>query len=173
MKFRPPRHRADAPIVFVHPADPAWDTDKVEQSLTEHEDSCPVQRYNRGATRFDLSAQGEHGCAADFLGPGAVEYHLRRLSVLQQNEVQGMLERELSQDFPVPRSAYLQAARYGLTAVKRDGAEVYEVERPGNLSVKDVDALGTATEIGIDLLLHIGQAAYVASRPLRDDEKKP
>ncbi len=174
MKFQsPPRHRIDAPIIFVHPADDAWDTDKVKGSEDEHGDDCPFLSYHRGDTRFDLAASGEHGSANALLSGTPVEYHLRRLSALQLNEVQGLLERDLMQGSPMGRMGYLQAARYGLSSIKQGGAELLKLQSPGNLSTPDVEALAQATELGIELLRHIGQAVYQASQPLRDDEKKP
>lgn len=173
MQFiKPPRHRVDAPIVFVHPADGSWDKEAVAKAEEDHGSESPFLVYQSGRTRFDLGARGEHGSAQDLLSGKPVEYHLRRLSVLELNEVQGLLEREVSQGYPLPRSAYLQAARYGLSAVKSDGNELLELERPGNLTRADVETLAECTELGGDLLMHIGQASYAASRPLRDDEKK-
>jgi hypothetical protein len=173
MKFRPPTNRVDSPIVFVHPADDAWDTDAVVKSTEEHGEDSPFSQYHSGATRYDLQAMGAHGAAGDMLGPGATEYHLRRLSMLELNEVQGLMEREFAQQFPIPRSAYLQACRYGLVAIKSDGRDVMELNRRGgSLSVDDVDTLAECTELGPSLIMHLGQAVYLASQPLRDAEKK-
>lgn len=169
MKFqKPPQHRVDTPIVFIHPADEAWDQDAVAKSGEEKGDECPFTVYQSGRTRFDLQANG----AQALLTGKPVEYHLRRLSALELNEVSGLMERAALQSFPIARAAYLQAARYGLTAVKCDGNELIELDRPGNLSVADVDTLADCTPLGVELLIHIGQASYVASIPLRDDEKK-
>ena len=168
-----PRHRIDAPIIAVHPADDAWDQAKVEKSAEEHGEDCPFLRYHAGLTRYDLGARGQHGSAQDLLSGNPVEFHLRRLSTLQLNEVQGLLEREITQDFPIPRGAYLLAARYGLMAVKQGGSTVIDLERPGNLSDKDLEALGTMTDLGLALVMFIGQASYAASQPLTEAEGKP
>ncbi len=167
--IKPPTHRVDAPIVFVHPADEAWDADKVEKSEEEQGDNCPFAVYSSGQTRFDLSANGVQA----LLSGSPVEWHLRRLGALELNEINGLMERETVQGFPIARAAYLQAARYGLASVKQDGQDVVELARPGNLSAKDVDALAELTSLGVELLLHVGRAVYLASQPLRDDEKKP
>lgn len=173
MKFRPPRHRVDAPIVFVHPADDAWNKEKVAKWEEEHGDDSPFARYHSGATRFDLSAKTEHGSPNEAVGKGAVEFHLRRLSALELNEVQGLMEREVSQDFPIPRSAWLQACRYGLVAIKTDGRDLVDLDRrTGALRDADIEAIADMSELGFSLVLHIGQASYAASQPLRDDEKK-
>ena len=168
-----PRHRIDAPIIAIHPADEAWDDQKVEESAEAHGEDCPFLRYHRGTTRYDLGARGEHGAAQDFLSGSPVEFHLRRLSTLQLNEVQGMLEREITQGFPIPRAAYLLACRYGLMAVKQGASTVLDLERPGNLSEKDVEALGSLTDLGIGLVVFVGQASYAASQPLTEAEGKP
>ncbi len=168
-----PRHRIDAPIIAVHPADDAWDAAELEKSSEEHGDDCPFLRYHRGVTRFDLGARNAHGSAQDLLSGQPVEFHLRRLSTLQLNEVQGMLERELTQDFPIPRAAYLLAARYGLTAVKQGGTSLVDIDRPGNLTEADLQTLGTLTDLGLGLIMFIGQASYAASQPLTEAEGKP
>lgn len=140
----------------------------------EHGKNSPFLRYHAGETRFDLGARDEHGAVAEAVGKGAVEYHLRRLSPLELNEVQGLMEREFAQGYPNPRGAYLLAARYGLVAVKADGRDVVEVERRnGAVTDECVEMLAECTELGFNLLIHIGQAVYAASQPLRDDEKKP
>lgn len=168
-----PRHRIDTPIIAVHPADDAWDSERVEKSFKEHGEDCPFYRYHAGQTRYDLGARGEHGSANDLLSGNPVEFHLRRLSTLQLNEVTGLAERELNQSFPIPRAAYLQAARYGLMAVKQGATEVLRLERPGDLTEADIESLGLMTDLGIGLVLFVGQATYAASQPLTDAEKKP
>lgn len=168
MQFRkPPKHRVDAPIVYIHPADEAWDTDAVNASFEEHGKDCPHFRYHSGETRFDASeVQG-------LLKGQPVEYHLTRLSALQLNEVQSLMERDHAQSGYMYRTAYLQAARYGLAEIKQGGQELIALHMPGNLSAVDIEMLAGATDIGIDLIRLIGQASYQASQPLRDDEKKP
>lgn len=166
MKFRPPKHRVDSPIVFIHPADDAWDQDAVAKSEEDNGEDCPFLAYHRGDTRYDSS-----GVQHLFSGQ-PVEFHLRRLSVIELNEVQSLMERDIAQQSWRFRAAYLQSARYGLTAVKQGGSEILKLRSPGSLSNDDVEAIGTCTELGIDLLKDIGRAVHLASQPLRDDEKK-
>ena len=168
MKFRlPPKHRVDAPIVFIHPADEAWDQDAVAKSEEEHGKECPFLQYCTGETRCDPSD------AQHLLKGQPVEYHLSRLSALQLNEVQSLIERDITQGGPMTRTGYLQAARYGLKELKQGGAELVALQSPGNLSMADIELLRDATPLGIDLIRQIGAAVYQASQPLREDEKKP
>ena len=170
MQFRkPPKHRVDAPIVFIHPADEAWDQDAVAESEAKNGADCPFVRYHSGETRFDATEVQASG----LLTGQPVEYHLKRLSALQLNEVQGLAERDMVQQSPMARTGYLQSARYALHEIKRGGGELAPLHSPGNLSVLDIEMLRDATELGIDLIRDIGKAGYLASQPLRDDEKKP
>ena len=166
MKFRPPTHRVDAPIVFIHPADPAWDQEAIAKAADEHGDESAFSRYQRGLTRYDASE------VQSLISGQPVEFHLTRLSAIQLIEVQSLLERDVSQDKPLLRSAFLQAACYGLREVKQGALPALELESPGSLSAADIEAL-SSTEVGIHLIQAIGQAVYAASQPLRDDEKKP
>ena len=166
LRRKPPAHRIDAPIIFIHSGDEAWDQDAITKSEEEHGESCPFLRYHRGDTRYDIGDLGPT------LKGQAVEFHLRRLSVGQLNEVQDLLEREYSHGSPMTRMAYLQAARYGLTAVKRSGTELIRLQCPGGLTEPDMEALRDLSDLGINLIRTIGQAVYLASQPLREDEKK-
>lgn len=168
MKIRkPPRHRIDAPIVYIHPADEAWDTEAIAKSEEEHGRECPWIRYHSGATRFDATE------VQRFLTGSPTEFHLRRLSTLQLIEVQTMVDREYGQACYTLRTAYLLALRYGLTAVKQGGMPFVDLTSPGNLSNSDVETLAQISDIGISLLRSIGEAVYLASQPLSEDEKKP
>ncbi len=172
---KPPRHRIDAPITFVHPADEAWDQDKVTKSQEEHGEDCPFLRYCKGETRFDLSATMEHGRVDEFFLAEAspIEFRLMRLGVLEYNDVQSTKERELLQGKPIARAAFLMACRFGLKSVEQDGRKIVDLDSPEDLSVADLQKLADLTSVGSDLPILIGQAVYLASQPLRDDEKKP
>lgn len=167
MKFRPPTHRVDAPIVFIHPADEAWDQDKIAESEKEHGEDCPYLRYVAGKTRYDAS-DVQHLLKGD-----PVEFHGKRLGVVQHNEVQSLADREGFQQAWTTRGAYMQAARYGLHAVKQGGVEVIDLGSPGSLTTVDLEKLRDCSDLGIELIRDIGRAFYIASQPLRDDEKKP
>ncbi|MGH1451190.1 MAG: hypothetical protein ACRBBM_17435 [Pseudomonadaceae bacterium] len=156
----------DAPIVFIHPADSAWDKDAVAASEKEHGKDCPFLRYHSGDTRFDASE------VQALLKGRPIEFHLSRLSALQLNEVQSLIERDHVQSAYMYRTAYWLAERYGLIAIKQGGDTLIELRSPGNLTIADNELLVESFDIGIDLIRHIGQAVYLASQPLRDDEKK-
>lgn len=166
MKFRPPTHRVDAPIVFIHPADPAWNQEAVAEAAKKDGKDSAFARYHAGKTRYDASD------VQAFISGQPVEFLLRRLDATQLIEVQSLLERDVVQQKKMMRSAFLQAACYGLSEVKQGGVQALDLESPGSLSQEDIDAL-CSTELGIDLVQAIGQAVYLASQPLRDDEKKP
>lgn len=165
MKFRPPTHRVDAPIVFIHPADPAWDQESVGKAAEEHGKDSAFARYHAGATRYDA------GEVQALLSGQPTEFHLRRLDARQLIEVQSLLERDVAQDKPLLRSAFLQAACYGLKEVKKGAVKALDLESPCALTSADIELL-CSTELGIGLIQAVGQAVYLASQPLRDDEKK-
>lgn len=167
-----PRHRIDAPIIAIHPADAAWDTEKIEASHKEHGDACPYDVYHRGLTRYDITARGQHGSVQELLSGDPVEFHLRRLSTTELNEVQALLEREITQDYPIARKAYAAACRYGLVAVKQGGVPILDLQRPGSLTEADMDALRDLTDLGLKLVVFVGQASYAASQPLTEAEGK-
>lgn len=166
MKFRPPTHRIDAPIVYIHPADEAWDQDAIAKSEEEHGELCPYLQYVAGKTRYDA------GGVQHLLKGNPVEFHGKRLGVVQLNEVQALADREGFQQSWTTRGAYMQAARYGLSAVKQGGEDVLTLQSSGNLTTVDLETLRDCSDLGIELIRDIGRALYIASQPLRDDEKK-
>ena len=64
---RPPQHRADAPIVYVHPRDKAWDHDRITREQAEMKQAGkdatkhPAAQYMGGHTRYDLDAELTYG----------------------------------------------------------------------------------------------------------------
>lgn len=172
MALRPPQHRVDAPIVYIHPNDDAWDLDRVraEQETMDKPAEHPVAKYMGGFTRYDLNAKGMVGenevCPADYIDEAKepVKWHLKRLNAQQWYEVQPIWERAVRRD-ETPWDAYLRCGKYGVSKVdglKLDGP-------PGNLTADDVKLL---YKIDPELLKDVGEAVYSASLPLREDEKK-
>ncbi|MEL6705033.1 MAG: hypothetical protein AAFP15_12205 [Bacteroidota bacterium] len=167
MQFRkPPTHRIDAPIVFVHPGDSAWDTEAIEKSREEHGEDCPWSRYCSGATRYDI------GPVTHLLSGKPVEFHLRRLDAIQLNDVTGLREREALQGFLYARAASMKGARLGLVSIEQDGRKLLELQRPADLTITDVQTITDSFDEGIEVLRLVGAAVFQASQPLRDDEKK-
>jgi hypothetical protein len=163
---RPPKHGADDPIIYIHPSDEAWDEQAIsDTSDDEGVDDDPFIEYCSGRTRF--SPVG----VQHLLSGNPVEFHLRRLSAIELTEVASLMERDHAQGSTSYRTAYLQAARYGLTAVKQSGMDLVRLQSPGALSADDIEVL-SSTSMGIELIRCVGQAVHIASQPLRDDEKK-
>src|SRR5689334_11416959 len=96
---RPPQHRVDAPIMFVHPTDTAWDYPRIKAEQEKMRESGadplmhPVARYHGGWTRYDLDAQatlfGEVVRPRDYLDESKqpVMWKLRRLTQPQWYEI--------------------------------------------------------------------------------------
>ncbi len=166
MKFRKPDHRIDAPIIFVHPADEAWDTEALNKSFKEHGKDCPWLVYCTGQSRFDL------GPVQHFLKGSPVEFHGRRLDAIELNEITALWEREAVQGFPRARASVLKSLRLCLTKVERDGTSLVDLERPGDLTNADVQTLTDSFDEGIEVLRLVGNAFFQASKPLSDAEKK-
>lgn len=175
---RPPQHRADAKIVYVHPADESWDEERIlreQEEMREREEKPgdhPVARYLGGWTRYDLDAvatlNGETVSARQYLDPSkpATEWHLRRLRVDERYEIDSLLEQDIRAGSMKPRKAYLRACVLGLKKVE-NGPELEGAGR--RLTANDLEKL---QDLHPDLPLDIGEAVYTASLPLRDDEKK-
>ena len=177
----PPSHRVDAPIVFVHPSDPAWDKERVEaeQAQMDAPEMHPVARYQNGWGRFDLSAEytvlGQPHCALDYLDESKqpTRWKLRRLTALEWYEVHPLWQKAIARG-ELPYDAFLRACAIGLEKAEPDLG--VELKRPGGrLSASDVQLLhdmGQEQSPAIDLVFDIGSAVYTASLPLTDSEKK-
>jgi hypothetical protein len=183
LSFRPPQHRADAPIVYIHPKDSAWDTDRYEAEVEQMKEAGenpadhPLGQYLGGHTRYDLDAPskvlGAETSARAYLKPDSAptKFYLRRLSPADYYELRGTWEIELQRQTMRPRQSYYKAAINGLDKIE-NGPEL-EGGNGRRLTTKDVSALYDSCEGLEDLLLDIGEAVFVASMPLSVAEKKP
>lgn len=182
MLKRPPPQRVDAPIIFVHPSDPAWDTKRVVAEQTEMKARGelpamhPVSRYQGGWTRYDLDAAGtvagQSVSPRDYLdlAKHPTMWKLRRLSGLEWYEVNPLVK-QAGRRGDEPDAAYLLACIIGLESVENGPL----LSRPGGrLGPADIQLLhDTGQENGgIDLVHDIGEAVYQASMPLTESEKK-
>lgn len=172
--LRPPTHRADAPIVYVHPKDPAWDRERIDRELKalrdegKPESQHPVLRYQGGFTRYDVDA------IADYLKPDATRFYLKRIGVFDWQEVESMREAQVLAGAK-PRRAYLRCLALALSKIDNGPTIVGE---PGALLPEDVERIAALSYYDedekrvIDVLYDVGEAAYTASMPLSKAEKK-
>lgn len=183
MLKRPPQHRVDAPIVFVHPVDPAWDRERVaaEQAemRTAGEDpkNHPYARYHGGWTRYDLDAPatvlGRVTTAREYLDEAQqpTMWYLRRLSGAQWNEIHPLWQKATRASEPAT-SAFLRACMIGIVKVENGPS----LDMPGGrLSAEDFEQLhrlGHAQDPPIELPMDLGEAVYQASMPLTESEGK-
>lgn len=174
---RPPQHRLDSNMVYVHPSDDAWNTQLINDELAKMDDPSkhPMSRYFGGFTRYDLQAEAHVGdkltSPAEYLdlSKHPCVWHLKRLSYSDWNEVFAMWQRSLSRDEP-PLKAYELACRLGVKKVE-NGPEL--AGPPGQLTERDMATLDAyRLEFGINLIRDIGLAVFQANLPLNDAEKK-
>lgn len=174
--LRPPQHRADAPIVFVHPKDPAWKNDEIEKDLKAWKESGqavsahPVVRYRAGHTRYDISL------VQQYLGEQPTKFYFKRIGVVEWQDIEALKE---SQEFhgSKPRKAFLTAMVQSLTKIE-NGPELIGDKNGRGVSLEDVERIGALNfydedenEV-VDVLYDVARAAYVASMPLSVAEKK-
>lgn len=172
--LRPPQHRADAPIVFVHRTDPAWDHERIDREIKALRDAGkpvsqhPVLRYRGGFTRYDLDT------VADYLGPDATKFYLKRIGLFDWQQIETLRDMDVTKGAK-PRTAYwralavsLQKIENGPPLVGEAGAFLVEdFERIAALNYFDEDKGET-----VDVFYDLGEAAYQASMPLSRAEKK-
>lgn len=176
-KQLPPQHRADAPIVFVHHDDSAWDMERVRAEQAEIRDTNgdptqhPVARYLGGYTRYDLDAPGQvlgrPTTAREYIDENKqpTRWTLRRLSWREWYEVQPLFERAAIAK-ERPRAAYATACQMGV--VKVEAGPTLEFVG-GRLTNSDMQRL---YEIDQELPYDLGAAVYAASLPLSESEGK-
>lgn len=175
---RPPQHRVDAEPIYVDPSDDAWDSARIEadrkamEERGEDPDEHPVWLYLTGRTRYDLDAALKYGNgmakASDWLDlKRAVLFTLRRLEPRDFARIHARKEASAASGVP-DHEVSLDACRVGL--VKCEGPGVPKLIGRGELTDTDVRALVDLG--GHSLPWRIGDAAYFASIPLTDDEKK-
>ena len=168
--LRPPTHRADAPIVYVHPSDPAWNKERIDRELREYreaekpESTHPVLRYRGGFTRYDVAA------VADYLAPDATRFYLKRIGAYDWQEIESLRESS-----PSPRKAFLRALALSLTRIENGPTLVGEA---GAIQVEDLERIAALSffdeeeQRSVDVLYDLARAAYTASMPLSKAEKK-
>lgn len=174
--LRPPTHRADAPIVYVHPSDPAWDHERIARELKEYAAADPVKppsqhpvhRYWDGYTRYDVDA------VAEYLKPDATRFYFKRIGVVDWQEIESMKEAQIGAGSK-PRRAVLRALSLALTKIENGPTLVGEA---GALKLEDIDRIAALNywddekNATVDILYDVGVAAYTASMPLSKAEKK-
>lgn len=174
--LRPPSHRADAPIVYVHPSDPAWDNDRIARELKEYreadppkpESQHPVRRYRDGHTRYDITQ------VQDYIGPDATKWAFKRIGAFDWQDIEGMRDAQLARGAK-PRTAYLRALMISLVKCENGPTLVGECGRWLPEDVESIAALSFWDEDSnrtVDVLYDVGEAAYTASMPLSRAEKK-
>lgn len=182
MLKRPPQNRVDAPIIFVHPDDPAWDKARIAAEQAEMKkrgekpQDHPAARYQGGWNRYDLDAQGtvagELKSPRDYIDETKqpTMWRLRRLTALEWYEVHPLWLKGRKNGEDAPVAACLLACVMGLE--KADNGP--DLDRPGgrlgNADIQRLHDWGQESEI--DLVLAIGEAVYCASMPLTESEGK-
>lgn len=174
----PPQHRIDAPIVWIHRDDSAWDADRIEADLekmrAENLDPAdhPVLRYHGGWTRYDIDARatlfGETVSARDYLdeSKAPTRWHLRRLTSAEWYDVAPLWERA-ARTGERPIAAYYKCATIGVRKVEAGPA----LELTGGvMTPRDREAVHA---IGTSFMFELGSAVYAASMELREDERRP
>jgi len=187
---RPPAHRADAiPVLIIHD-DLAWDHERVKAEVADataenerrktaaREAKPPTEpdlidvgehpyfRYQRGDTRFDLDAQipwrGKPLAASDYLRDDEepTRFILRRFRWDTYHRVAGLVGKG--------SEANLRSCRYGLAEV--EGCPDLKVD-PDAVERSD-EEMQRFHEFDPSLAVRIGSAAWIASQPLRESEKK-
>lgn len=176
---RPPQHRVDAPIVYVHPSDEAWDHARVakEQAAMAAADppqdplQHPFARYHGGWTRYDLDAQatvlGAVVTVRDYLDESKqpTMWTLRRLGWEDWYAIQPAVEKAVRAG-ERPMLPYLKACIAGVAKVENGPT----LTRPGGrLSSDDVSKI---YDVSQELPYDLGGAVYQASLPLTEPEGK-
>jgi hypothetical protein len=177
----PPQHRSDAPIIFVHRSDPAWDNERIKAEQAEmvkrEEDPSlhPVARYLGGWGRYDLDAAytflGKSATARDYLDEAKAPtmWHLRRHNAREWYEVHPLYEKAVRVG-EKPYAAFILACSYALERVDNGPTLAMPGGRPGAADLQTLHDWGQENEI--DLVYAIGEAGYQASMPLTASEKK-
>lgn len=172
--LRPPQHRADAPIQFVHEDDEAWDKDRINAEIAKigkrKAQEHPFVRYLSGATRFDLSAEmdgpvGERVKITDYFDVSvATIFVLKRLSWRQIYTLQPMIG---GGNYA---GAYALACRWALERIDGPPCSV-KIERSDDMLTEDT--MQALFDLLPGLPTALGAAAFAASLPLSEPEKKP
>lgn len=183
MALRPPQHRIDAPICYVHPKDTAWDHERIERERVEMKkagldpDDHPVARYGGGFTRYDLDAEatlfGQTVTVRAYLDEAKQPtiWRLKRLGVHDWYDVEPLWQKGRREGEEIPTRASVYAASIGV--IKVENGPVLELTS-GRLTTNDLERIREiGSAIGSDLIVSIGVAVYQGSMPLREDERRP
>jgi hypothetical protein len=151
--------------------------DRIDTELEGCEDPerHPWVLYQNGSTRYDLNARsawsGGEGSAQDYLGDGAIKFHLQRQRLAHMAEVQDAMSREFQSDGPSALlSVWLKSASYGIREIA--GADDLAFT-PGPGAVPErvlrniMDHHG-----GLAAITKLGAACWTISQPLTDAEVK-
>lgn len=185
----PPRHRVDAPPVYIWEGDQAWKHDEIKAEEAEvrrinaeRERAAldagadaweridwsrhPVALYRSGETRFDLTAatlwRGEMRTAMDWIdeSKAPVKFVLRRVSWDEWYLLSSVLS---------PQRQCAMACQMGLVAVENDKALAVD----GDRKHRSDEEMQRLFNVHHELPVLIGGAVIKASKPLSDGEKKP
>lgn len=178
MLRRPPQHRADAEIIYVSPIDPAWRADAIvaERKALEEAGEDPAQHpaslYLSGSTRYDLHARlrwkGGEAPATDWLDlPSAYRFTLRRLPPRLFSRVHARRD-AAARAGTVDYDASFDACKWALVRV--EGPEPVKLSGSAELTEDDITELVAC--FGLAAVWALGDAAYYASIPLTEQEKK-
>lgn len=175
---RPPQHRANAEPIYVHFSDDAWDHARIETDMEamkrdgQDPSQHPVALYWSGSTRYDLHARVLYGNdsapATDWLDmKKACLFTLRRLDPGKFARVQARKEAASRKGESDYENA-IDSCRW--TLAKCEGPGAPKLSGRGELSDRDIAELTEC--FGAPLVWALGDAGYLASIPLTDDEKK-
>jgi len=161
-RLRPPQHRIDDQAVFIAEEDDAWDHERIDREARESgRDEHPVVRYWNGETRYQLTPEVK-GYIDDTKRPES--FTLKRIAARRFMQIQSLINSEEKRF-----EGYLEAFKSGL-----DGAENIPVKLKmlANGEVSE-DAIDKVCEVmGPGIIMEVGVAAYIASTPLTEPEKK-
>lgn len=181
MLKRPPPNRVDAPIVFVHPDDPAWDKERIDaemEALGPRQHEHPIVRYIGGWTRYDLDAQttyeGKVVTAREYLDETKqpTMWTLRRLTHEEWYEVRPMVDRSYQLGELRQVQAFVRACGYGLKKVDNGPDLELPGGRPSRKDMALLHEMGQVQNPPVDLIYAIGEAVFQASMPLTETEGK-
>jgi hypothetical protein len=175
--MKPPQHAIDSSPVLVLPTDPAWDHDRIDAEIAEAEDpeSHPWVLYQNGESRYDLTAKfswaGGEASAKEYLGDGAVMFHLRRHRLAHMAEVQDAMDREFKTDgASALLGVWLKSAGYGIKEITGCDDLAF-TPGPGSVPEKVLREI-MDHHGGLPAITKIGAACWNISRPLSESEKK-
>jgi hypothetical protein len=155
MALRPPQHRADVLGHYIHPADDAWDVERINADTAAADAATraehPVARYWAGKTRFDLAAEG----VRNWIRPGALPtiFVFRRLSLSEYTRVV---------DMGAVHAMWTECARVGLVEIVVDG----EARKTTTTTLDDL------YDIHPDLPHQVGLAVWQFNLPINEAEGK-